>query len=86
MKFFCALFGLVQIRVSHANVIYVVHLSVCNVSETLGKMERNSSIRIFLINCSVLVLEMPLAVFLRGVNEKGAEFLGHGGNLVMPFP
>lgn len=76
MKFFCSLFGPVQICVSHANVIYIVHLAVCNAIETLGKTERNSSIRSFLTKCSVLVLEMPLAVFLRGVNEKGAEFLG----------
>lgn len=35
-------FGPGQICVSHANVTYTVLLSVCNASETLGKLRRNS--------------------------------------------
>lgn len=58
-------FGPVHVCVSHANINYVVPLSVCNAGEAWGKLRRDSSnLEFFLAASSVLVLEMPLTDFL----------------------
>lgn len=60
--------------------MYIVHLSVCNAGETLGKSKRNSSNLEFSWPGNAI---SSFFFFLRGVNEENAEFIGHGGKLVM---